>query len=91
MSPILKDRYIVVVDQTRHIPDRLRGRMVAVLVGDGVVVKWLAQESKKSRIVLNSQNPEYEDIGIRARNKPIIGRRCCLLGCVRKSVNAGRV
>ena len=47
--------------------------MVAALVGDGVVVKWLARESKKSRIVLHSQNPEYADIVLEQETNAIIG------------------
>jgi SOS-response transcriptional repressor LexA len=74
MRPILGDRFIVVVDHTNRDPARLRGRMVAALVQDGVLVKWLARESRSSRIVLRSQNPAYEDIIIESPERdPIIG------------------
>ena len=74
MEPILRDRFIVVVDHTNRDPGRLRGRMVAALVQDGVLVKWLARESRSDRIILRSQNPEYEDILIESpETDPIIG------------------
>lgn len=74
MEPILSDRFIVVVDHTSRDPARLRGRMVAALVQDGVLVKWLARESQSDRIVLRSQNPEYRDIVIESpETDPIIG------------------
>ena len=74
MEPILRDRFIVVVDHTNRAPERLRGRMVAALVQDGVLVKWLARESRSDRIVLRSQNPEYQDILIESpETDPVIG------------------
>ena len=74
MRPILGDRFIVVVDHTNRDAARLRGRMVAALVQDGVLVKWLARESRGDRLVLRSQNPEYADIVIDSpETDPIIG------------------
>ena len=74
MAPILNDRFIVVVDHGSRDPARLRGRMVAALVQDGVTVKWLARESRADRLVLRSQNTEYQDIIIEApETDPIIG------------------
>jgi SOS-response transcriptional repressor LexA len=74
MAPILRDRFIVVVDHGNRDPARLRGRMVAALVQDGVLVKWLARESRPDRIVLRSENPSYEDIVIASQETdPIIG------------------
>ena len=74
MEPVLGNRFIVVVDHTRRDPVRLRGRMVAALVQDGVVVKWLARETRRDRIVLRSQNPDYEDIVLESpETDPIIG------------------
>ena len=66
MEPILGDRFIVVVDHTNRDAAQLQGRMVAALVQDGVLVKWLARESRSDRIVLRSQNPVYKDIIIEA-------------------------
>jgi len=74
MEPILGDRFIVVVDHTQRDPVRLRGRMVAALVQEGVLVKWLARESRRDRIVLRSQNPAYEDLILDSpETNPIIG------------------
>ena len=74
MEPILANRFIVVVDHTHRDPSKLRGRMVAALVQGGVLVKWLARESKRHRIVLRSQNPAYEDIVLDSpETNPIIG------------------
>ena len=74
MEPVLGNRFIVVVDHTRRDPVRLRGRMVAALLQDGVVVKWLARETRRDRIVLRSQNPDYEDIVLESpETDPIIG------------------
>ena len=74
MAPILRDRFIVVVDHGRRDPVRLRGRMVAALVEGGVTVKWLARESRPDRIILRSENPSYEDIVIASpETDPIIG------------------
>jgi SOS-response transcriptional repressor LexA len=74
MEPILRDRFIVVVDHANRDPARLRGRMVAALVQDGVLVKWLARESRGERLVLRSQNPAYEDIAMESpHTNPIIG------------------
>ena len=74
MEPILSDRFIVVVDHSSRDPERLRGRMVAALVQDGVLVKWLARESRSNRMVLRSQNPEYADIVVESPERdPIIG------------------
>ena len=74
MEPILSDRFIVVVDHTQRDPVRLRGRMVAALVQDGVLVKWLARESRRDRLILRSQNPAYPDITLEALEmNPIIG------------------
>ena len=74
MEPILGDRFIVVVDHSNRDPERLHGRMVAALVQDGVLVKWLARESRRDRLVLRSQNPAYEDIVMESpETDPIIG------------------
>lgn len=73
MEPVLGDRFIVVVDHSNRDPARLSGRMVAALVQNGVLVKWLARESRPDRIVLRSQNPDYEDIVIESPENPIIG------------------
>ena len=74
MAPILRDRFIVVVDHTQRDPARLRGRMVAALVQEGVLVKWLARASRRDRIVLRSENPAYGDIVLDApETNPIIG------------------
>jgi SOS-response transcriptional repressor LexA len=74
MAPILRDRFIVVVDHTQRDPARLRGRMVAALVQEGVLVKWLARESRRDRIVLRSENKSYDDIVLDApETNPIIG------------------
>ena len=74
MAPILRDRFIVVVDHGSRDPARLRGRMVAARVEDGVAVKWLARESRPAHIVLHSENPGYEDIVIASpETNPIIG------------------
>ena len=74
MEPILSDRFIVVVDHTQRDPAGLRGRMVAALVQEGVLVKWLARESRLDRIILRSQNPTYEDILLDSpETNPIIG------------------
>jgi SOS-response transcriptional repressor LexA len=74
MEPVLSDRFIVVVDHTARDPEQLRGRMVAAMVQDGVLVKWLARESQPNRIVLRSQNKEYEDMVIESPERdPIIG------------------
>lgn len=74
MEPVLSDRFIVIVDHTRRDAARLRGRIVAALVNDGVLVKRLAPQSKGSRIVLHSENAVYEDIVIEnPESNPIIG------------------
>ncbi|MBI4465148.1 MAG: helix-turn-helix domain-containing protein [Acidobacteria bacterium] len=74
MEPILGDRFIVVVDHMHRDPMRLRGRMVAALVQEGVLVKWLARDSRRDRLVLRSQNPVYEDIVLESpETNPIIG------------------
>ena len=74
MEPILSDHFIVVVDHTQRDPAGLRGRMVAALVQEGVLVKWLARESQRDRIILRSQNPNYEDILLDSpETNPIIG------------------
>jgi transcriptional regulator with XRE-family HTH domain len=74
MEPILRDRFIVVVDHTQRDPGRLRGRMVAALVQEGVLVKWLARESRRDRFVLRSENKAYDDLVLDApETNPIIG------------------
>lgn len=74
MEPVLRDRFIVVVDHMRRDPLRLRGRMVAALAQGGVLVKWLARETRQNRLVLRSENPEYEDIVMESpETNPIIG------------------
>ena len=74
MEPILSDRFIVVVDHTQRDPVQLRGRMVAALVQEGVLVKWLARESQRDRLILRSQNPTYDDILLDSpETNPIIG------------------
>ena len=74
MEPVLRDRFIVVVDHTERDPSRLRGRMVAALAQGGVLVKRLARESSRDRLVLRSENPEYEDIVFESpETNPIIG------------------
>ena len=74
MAPVLRDRFIVVVDHTERDPSRLRGRMVAALAQGGVLVKWLARETRGNRLVLRSENPAYEDIVLEApETNPIIG------------------
>ncbi|MBI4459667.1 MAG: helix-turn-helix domain-containing protein [Acidobacteria bacterium] len=74
MEPILSDRFIVVVDHSQRDPVRLRGRMVAALVQDGVLVKWLAREGRRDRLILHSQNPAYADITLESPEmNPIIG------------------
>lgn len=74
MEPMLSDRFIVVVDHSNRDLAQLRGRVVAALVQDGVLVKWLARESRPDRIVLHSQNPEYKDIVLESpETNPIIG------------------
>lgn len=74
MEPILGDRFIVVVDHTQRDPGRLRGRMVAALVQEGVLVKWLARESRRDCIVLRSENKAYDDLVLDSpETNPIIG------------------
>jgi len=74
MEPVLRDRFIVVVDHMQRDPSRLRGRMVAALAQGGVLVKWLARETRRDRVVLRSENPAYEDIVIESpETNPIIG------------------
>jgi len=74
MEPVLRDRFIVVVDHTQRDPGRLRGRMVAALVQEGVLVKWLARESRRDRIVLRSENKAYDDLVLDSpETNPIIG------------------
>ena len=74
MEPVLRDRFIVVVDHMQRDPSRLRGRMVAALAQGGVLVKWLARESRRDRLVLRSENPAYEDIVLESpETNPIIG------------------
>lgn len=74
MVPILGDRFIVVVDHTQRDPMRLRGRMVAALLQGGVLVKWLARETRRDHLVLRSQNPAYEDIVLDSpETNPLIG------------------
>ncbi len=74
MEPVLRDRFIVVVDHMQRDPLRLRGRMVAALAQGGVLVKWLARETRQNRLVLRSENPEYEDIVMESpETNPIIG------------------
>ena len=74
MEPVLSERFIVVVDHASRDPIRLRGKMVAAMVQEGVLVKWLARESRKERIVLRSQNTEYDDIIVEsAERDPVIG------------------
>jgi len=74
MVPILGERFIVVVDHTQRDPVRLRGRMVAALLQGGVLVKWLARESRPNHLILRSQNPAYEDIVLDSPEiNPIIG------------------
>jgi len=74
MEPVLRDRFIVVVDHTEREPSRLRGRMVAALVQGGVLVKWLARETRGDRLVLRSENPAHEDIVLESpETNPIIG------------------
>ena len=74
MEPVLRDHFIVVVDHTERDPSRLRGRMVAALAQGGVLVKWLARETRGDRLVLRSENPAYEDIVLESpETNPIIG------------------
>lgn len=74
MEPVLSDGFIVVVDHTQRDPVRLRGRMVAALIQEGVLVKKLARESRRDRIVLRSENREYPDIVLESpETNPVIG------------------
>ena len=75
MRPVLADRFIVVVDPQITNPSRLRGKIVAARTDDGVIIKRLAPESKKARLIFRSYNPEYEDIVIEnPETTPIIGQ-----------------
>jgi phage repressor protein C with HTH and peptisase S24 domain len=74
MEPILRDRFIVVVDYTRNDPVALRGRLVAVQVPGAVLVKLLARESEPNRLILRSYNPEYADVVLESlETNPVIG------------------
>jgi SOS-response transcriptional repressor LexA len=73
MEPVLRDRFIVVVDHTNHDPERLRGRMVAALINGGVIVKELARESRPGHWILRSFNPSYSDIVVPPGEDAIIG------------------
>ena len=74
MEPILRDRFIVVVDHTRNDPVALRGRLVAALVQGGVLVKLLARESEPNHLILRSYNPEYADVVLEfPETNPVMG------------------
>lgn len=91
MEPILSDRFIVIVDHMQRDPIRLRGRMVAALMQEGVLVKWLARDSRRDRLVLRSQNPAYEDIVLESpETNPIIGDVVFWWGIQGKGSTGGR-
>ena len=74
MEPVLRDHFIVVVDCNNRDVARLRGQIVAAQVDDGIVVKTLSPESQPERLILRSENPEYEDIVIEPVDRePLVG------------------
>ena len=59
MAPVLRDGFIVVVDQTMSDPTRLAGCMVAAWGKEGLLLRWLAAESPGREMLLRPRNPDY--------------------------------
>ena len=71
MMPTLRDGFIVVVNRLHRDAARLRGRMIAVLARDSVLIRWLAEESRPGHLVLRAENPRYPVLSLRS---PAAGR-----------------
>lgn len=59
MAPVLKDKFIVVVDRTNRDPARLTGRMVGVWGEEGPLVRWLNRESATGQLILRPENTQH--------------------------------
>jgi SOS-response transcriptional repressor LexA len=74
MRPTLRDGFLVVVDHTQRDPMLLLGRLVAARVEGDVMVKRLAPESRPDRLILRSENPDYQEIVLESpEENPIVG------------------
>jgi SOS-response transcriptional repressor LexA len=73
MAPVLQDRFLVVVDRTKRDPATLAGSMVAAWGEGGLVVRWMAKESKAGKIILRPENPSYPNFLITSADH-ILGR-----------------
>ena len=62
MAPVLRDRFLALIDLTQRDPNKLAGRMVGVQRAGHVSVKWLAPGSKPCHWVLRSENSQYPDV-----------------------------
>ena len=62
MAPVLRDRFLALIDLSQRDPDKLAGRMVGIQRAGHVSVKWLTAESKPGHWVLHSENSQYPDI-----------------------------
>lgn len=85
MEPVIKDGTVCVVDPDRREIAHLRGKVVAVRlisgIGAKVVIKRLAGESKKERLIFHSDNAHHKDIIVeRPRYNPIVGEVVFLYG-----------
>jgi hypothetical protein len=65
MAPVLRDRFLAVLDQTQCDPSQLAGHMVGVQEGGRVSVKWLSAESRPGHWVLHSENPQFADVVVK--------------------------
>lgn len=75
MHPVLPSGSLVAVDATMREPRDLNGAIVAALVDDAVVVKWL--RATERGVVLVSENREFEPIVIDGGehvSNPVIGK-----------------
>ncbi len=73
MTPILHDGALVAVDHSQRDPRRLRNKMVAARVEDGVTIKWL-ENTPAGGLRLTAENKDYPAIDLpRTPENPVIG------------------
>jgi len=76
MAPILRDRFLVVVDRTDREPLRLAGKMVAAWGEQGLRLRWLETDRSSGKLVLRPENPGYPAVPVDAAASD------CILGKV---------
>ena len=73
MTPILHDGALVAVDHSQRDPRRLRNKMVAARVEDGVTIKWL-ENTPAGGLRLAAENKDYPALELpRTHENPVIG------------------